>query len=77
MSEIRRHIRRKHKWKNTSIPRSDQGDLRETQTQTTQLRFPAQYVEMVIARNLNKHKLMKHEEMTTDITRHIEAKRDL
>ena len=41
------------------------------------LHFPAQYVEMVIARNLNKHKLMKHEEMTTDITRHIEAKRDL
>ena len=40
--------------------RNDQGDLRETQTQTTQLRFPAQYVEKVIARNLNKHKLMKH-----------------
>ena len=25
------------------------------------LHFPAQYVEMVIAKNLNKHKLVKHE----------------
>ena len=25
------------------------------------LHFPAQYVEIVIARNLNKHKLVKHE----------------
>ena len=40
------------------------------------LHVPAQYVEMVIARNLKKHKLMKHEERTADITRHIEAKSD-
>ena len=36
--------------------------------------FPAKYVEMVITRNLKKHKLMKHEEITKDVTRHIEAR---
>ena len=36
--------------------------------------FPAKYVEIVIARNLKKHKLMKHEEMMTSVTRHIEAR---
>ena len=35
------------------------------------LHFPAQYVEIVIARNLNKHKLIKHEEMMASVTRHI------
>ena len=39
------------------------------------LGFPAQYVEMVITRNLNKHKLIKHERNDDRCYGNIEAKR--
>ena len=36
--------------------------------------FPAKYVEIIIARNLKKHKLIMYEEMMTSVTRYIEAR---